>query len=191
MKVLRRVAVYTLFLLLGACATTQPQPQPTPTQPYQQESILIEAESFFGRGAQGVADVLNRVFTDNGTPDAYIKGEEGSGSLGFGLRYGHGTLYLSDGTTSQVYWNGPSVGFDVGSSASKVFVLIYDLQTINDLYQRFSGVEGSLFFMGGVGVNYNRRNNITLAPVRLGVGLRMGVSVGYLHLSPNRTWFPL
>ena len=196
MKVLQRLAMCALVLLLAACANLRSQPQPQPqqpitAQPYQQESILLEAEVFFGRGAQGVADAINRVFTDNGPPDAYIKGEEGSGSLGFGLRYGHGTLYLPDGTTSQVYWNGPSVGFDMGGSVSKVFVLIYGLQTVNDLYRRFSGVEGSLFFVGGVGVNYNRQDNITLAPVRLGVGWRMGVSVGYLHLSPERSWFPL
>jgi len=111
MKVLQRLAMCALVLLLAACTNLRSQPQPQPqqpitAQPYQQESILLEAEVFFGRGAQGVADAINRVFTDNGPPDAYIKGEEGSGSLGFGLRYGHGTLYLPDGTTSQVYWYG-------------------------------------------------------------------------------------
>jgi hypothetical protein len=159
-------------------------------EPYQEDTVLREAEAFFGRGAQGVADVLNRVFTDNGPPDAYIKGEEGGGSIGVGLRYGHGTLYLRDGSSSKVYWRGPSLGLDFGGSAAKAFVLIYDLPTMDALFQRFGGVEGSLYFVGGVGVTYNRQDDIVLAPVRFGVGWRQGISVGYLHLSPERSWIP-
>lgn len=193
MKVLQLTTTWILVFLLAACANRQaqqPQSEPVATGPYQEDTVLREAESFFGRGAQGVADALNRVFADNGPPGAYIKGEEGGGSIGVGLRYGHGTLFLSDGTTSKVYWRGPSVGFDVGGSAAKAFVLIYDLQTIDDLYQRFGGVEGSLYFVGGIGVNYNRQDDIVLAPVRFGVGWRQGVNVGYLHLSPERSWVP-
>jgi len=193
MKVLQWTTTWTLVFLLTACANRQaqqPQSEPVAAAPYQEDTVLREAESFFGRGAQGVADALNRVFADNGPPGAYIKGEEGGGSIGVGLRYGHGTLYLSDGSTSKVYWRGPSVGFDVGGSAAKAFVLIYDLQTIDDLYQRFGGVEGSLYFVGGVGVNYNRQDDIVLAPVRFGVGWRQGINVGYLHLSPERSWVP-
>ena len=194
MKVLRWAAWGCIFLLT-ACANrqTQPQSEPIATAPYQVDTVLREAENFFGRGAQGVADALNRVFADNGPPGAYIKGEEGGAAIGVGLRYGHGTLYLSDGSTSKVYWRGPSMGIDIGGSAAKAFVLIYDLETVDDLYQRFSGVEGSLYFVGGVGVNYNRQNEvggIVLAPVRFGVGWRQGISIGYLHLSPERSWMP-
>ena len=106
------------------------------------------------------------------------------------MRYGRGTVYLSDGTTSRVYWRGPSVGIEVGGSATKAFVLVYDLERIEDLYQRFGGVEGSLYVLGGVGVNYNRQDDIVLAPVRFGVGWRQGVNVGYLHLSPDSSWIP-
>jgi hypothetical protein len=151
---------------------------------------LREAETFFGRGAQGLADVLNRVFRDRGPPTGYIKGEEGGGAVGVGLRYGHGTLYLQDGTATKVYWRGPSVGIDVGGSAAKTFILVYGLPTVNAIYDRFGGVEGSLFYIGGVGVNYNRNDEILLAPVRFGVGWRQGVSIGYLHLSPRRSWLP-
>ncbi len=194
MKVLRWAAWGCLFLLAG-CANRQLQPLSGPVvpAPYQEDTVLREAENFFGRGAQGVADALNRVFADNGPPGAYIKGEEGGAAIGVGLRYGHGTLYLSDGSTSKVYWRGPSLGIDLGGSAAKAFVLIYDLETVNDLYQRFNGVEGSLYFVGGVGVNYNRQEEtggIVLAPVRFGVGWRAGVNIGYLHLSPERSWMP-
>ena len=192
MRVLQRTVIFGLILFGAACANRQPQPaEPVATEPFQEDTILHEAESFFGRGAQGVADVLNRVFSDNnGPPGAYIKGEEGGGAFGVGVRYGHGTLYLSDGTTSKVYWRGPSLGFDVGGSAAKAFVLIYDLNALDDLYQRFGGVEGSLYFVGGVGANYNAKDDIVLAPVRFGVGWRQGVNVGYLHLSPERSWVP-
>lgn len=178
-------------------APTAPAPstdaptRPPPPQPLPEEGVLREAEDFFGQGAQGVADLLNRVFRDNnGPPTAYIVGEEGGVSLGVGLRYGHGTLYLSDGTTSRIYWRGPSLGIDVGGSATKTFVLVYNLTRIEDLYQRFGGVEGSLYVVGGVGVTYNRLDDIVLAPVRVGVGWRQGVSVGYLHLSPDSSWVP-
>ena len=192
MNVHRWAGVLCLALAVAACASRQPVPTGSvPPQPMQGESVLREAEVFFGRGAQGVADLLNRVFSENnGPPTAYIIGEEGGASLGLGLRYGHGTLYLSDGTTSRIYWRGPSVGLDVGGSATKAFVLVYGLERIEDLYQRFGGVEGSLYVIGGVGFTYNRLDDIVLAPVRFGVGWRQGVSVGYLHLSPNSTWVP-
>ena len=161
-----------------------------PPEPYQRDTVVNEAESFFGNGARGAAEVLNRVLDENGPPDAYIKGEEGGGAVGVGLRYGHGTLYYKDGTSTKVYWRGPSLGFDVGGSAAKAFVLIYNLDDIDSVFQRFGGVEGSLYYVGGVGVNYNRADDIVLAPVRFGVGWRQGVNVGYMHLSPERSWIP-
>lgn len=184
----------SLAAFAAGCANRLPADpttsRPTSIEPYQQDTILREAESFFGRGAQGVADVINRVFTDNGPPEAYIKGEEGGGAVGVGLRYGHGTVYFSDGTSAKVYWRGPSLGLDIGGSAAKAFVLIYNIDSVNQLYQRFGGVEGSLYYIGGVGVNYNRQGDVILAPVRFGLGWRQGVSVGYLHLSPERSWIP-
>jgi hypothetical protein len=193
MRTTLQATLLCVSIAVAACAS-QPSStatsQPRASEPYQQDTILREAESFFGRGAQGVADIVNRVFTDNGPPDAYIKGEEGGGAVGLGLRYGHGTLYLRDGTTSKVYWRGPSVGLDIGGSAAKTFVLIYNLATVEELFQRFGGVEGSLYYIGGVGVNYNRQQDLILAPVRFGVGWRQGVSVGYLHMSPERSWIP-
>ena len=193
MRFLTITAAISLTLLFAACSSQPPQTAaaaPITSEPYQEGTILSEAEIFFGRGAQGVADVLNKAFSDNGPPDAYIKGEEVSAALGLGLRYGQGDVYLSDGTTSKVYWRGPSLGLDVGGNASKVFILIYDLPTMDALYERYGGVEGSLYFVGGVGVNYNQRGEVTLAPVRFGVGWRQGFNIGYLHLSPESTWIP-
>jgi hypothetical protein len=159
-------------------------------QSYRRGFIIGEAEQFFGNGAQGLADVLNRILREHGTPNAYIKGEEGAAAAGIGLRYGRGTLYMHDGTSAEVYWRGPSFGIDLGGNAAKAFVLVYDLPSIDALFQRFGGVEGSLYYVGGVSVTYNRNDATVLAPVRFGVGWRQGVSVGYLHLSAERSWIP-
>lgn len=178
---------------LGGCAAQRDRAEwnrPVGDEPFREETIVREAEGFFGRGARGLADVLNRVINDKGPPGGYIKGQEGGGALGIGLRYGHGTLYLSDGTQTDVYWRGPSIGVDFGGSAAKTFVLVYDLPNVNALFERYGEVEGSLFYVGGVGVNYNRNDTTVLAPVRFGVGWRQGINVGYLHLSPERTWNP-
>ena len=193
MRNLPVTAVACLTLLTVACSSQPAQSPPSSAgslEPYQEDTVLQEAETFFGRGAQGVADVLNKAFSDNGPPDAYIKGEEAGAALGVGIRYGHGDVFLSDGSTSKIYWRGPSLGVDVGGSAAKVFVLIYDLPNMDALFERYGGVEGSLYFVGGVGLTYNQRGNVRLAPVRVGVGWRQGINVGYLHLSPERSWIP-
>jgi len=193
-----RAAVVLIAALLSACAGQQRRAEadrtavaePIDSESFSDETIFAEAQGFFGRGAQGLADVMNRVIADNGTPDGYIKGEEAGASAGIGLRYGRGTLYLRDGKQLPVYWRGPSIGIDVGGSAAKAFILVYKLPYVEALFQRFGGVEGSLYFVGGVGVNYNRSDDIVLAPVRFGVGWRQGINIGYLHLSPERSWLP-
>jgi hypothetical protein len=201
---MRNLAVITvayLTLLTAACSNQPPQSPasnagsletyPLGTiEPNQQDSILQEAEGFFGSGAQDLADVLNKAFNDYGPPDAYIKGEEVGAAIGVGLRYGHGDVFMSNGRYSKVYWSGVSLGVDFGGSASKVFILIYDLPNMDALFGRHGGVEGSLYFVGGVGLTYNQRGSVTLAPVRVGVGWRQGINIGYLHLSPDRSWFP-
>lgn len=189
MKLLTAAAVFALCGC-GGQSTREEWNQPLASEPFQEDTVVREAEAFFGRGAQGLADVLNRAFRDNGPPDGYVKGEEAAGSIGVGLRYGHGTLYLMDGTTAKIYWRGPSIGIDFGGSAAKTFILVYHLPTVNSIYQRFGGVEGSLYYVGGVGVNYTRSDETILAPVRFGVGWRQGINVGYLHLSPQRSWVP-
>lgn len=182
-------------LLCSGCASqgTTPGTQPQTSQPspeYEQSDIAREAENFFGAGARGLADVLNKIFSEQGRPNAYIVGEEGGGAFGVGVRYGRGTLHISDGTVRDVYWTGPSIGFDVGGNAAKAFVLIYDLPSVDNIFQRYPGVDGSLYFVGGVGANYNRSGDIVLAPVRFGVGWRQGISIGYLHVTEQASWIP-
>lgn len=156
---------------------------------YDKDSVLKDAEGFFGKNTEGLAKAIEKAFADHGRPNATIKGEEAAGALGVGLRYGDGTLTLKSGSR-RVYWTGPSIGFDAGANLSKVYVLVYRLPGASAIFQRFPGVDGSLYFIGGVGMNYQRRDNIVLAPIRLGVGLRAGASVGYMHYTPKKTYVP-
>ena len=157
---------------------------------YDQDSMLKAATDFFGSTTEGLAKVIEKAFKEQGRPNAYIKGEEASAALTVGLRYGDGQLTMKNGGSEPVFWAGPSIGFDAGANASKVFTLVYKLPKPAAIYQRFPGVDGSLYYIGGAGLNYQRLNGITLAPIRLGVGLRAGASVGYLHYRREKSINP-
>lgn len=160
-------------------------------QTYSEDEILAAAQRFFGAGAEGLATVIDHVFNDHGRPNGYIEGNEGSGAIGVGLRYGDGSLRIKGRRdVTRVYWQGPSLGFDTGGNAARVFTLVYGMRNPDQIFQRFPGVDGSAYFVGGVGVNYQRRGNITLAPIRAGVGLRLGANVGYLAYSRRRRLNP-
>ncbi len=157
---------------------------------YDQDSMLKAATDFFGSTAEGLAKVIEKAFKEQGRPNAYIKGEEASAALTVGLRYGDGQITMKNGGSGPVFWAGPSIGLDAGANASKVFTLVYKLPKLAAIYQRFPGVDGSLYYIGGAGLNYQRLNGITLAPIRLGVGLRAGASVGYLHYRREKSINP-
>ncbi len=174
----------------GNAAVPQTQPGEVGPETYTQDETLDAAKKFFGGTTEGLAKAIEKVFSENGRPNAYIVGSEGSGAVVVGLRYGEGSLFYKGGGSMKVYWQGPSVGFDFGGNASKVFTLVYNLHWTRDLFQRFPGVDGSLYVVAGVGLNYQRANNITLAPIRTGVGLRAGANVGYLSYTEKKTWIP-
>lgn len=157
---------------------------------YDEDSVLKAATDFFGETTEGLAKVIEKAFKDQGRPNAYVKGQEAGAAITVGLRYGDGTLVTKRGASAQVYWAGPSVGFDLGANASKVFTLVYKLPRADAIYRRFPGVDGSLYYVGGAGINYQRADGITLAPIRLGVGLRAGASVGYIHYRREKSINP-
>lgn len=159
---------------------------PAPHATYSDDEVTKAANDFFKNGAQDLGKVLQKVLKEKGQPVAIIRGEEAGGAIGVGLRYGHGELDFKGGAGQRVYWQGPSLGFDVGANAVKVFALIYDLPNSEHLFRRFPGVEGSLYFVGGFGVNYVQNGASVIAPVRFGVGWRQGVSIGYMHFSPKK-----
>ncbi len=158
---------------------------------YREDEIVGAVSNFFGVTAQAAAEVVERIFGDLGRPNAYIAGEEAAGAVAVGLRYGEGWLYRRSAQPQRIYWTGPSVGFDIGLNASKCFTLVYNLERPEQLYQRIPGVEGSYYFIAGVGVNYQRAGEVVLAPMRTGVGARAGVNIGYLNYTPEREWVPL
>ena len=188
----RRVAISQM--LAGAAAVAWPslalaaaKEQAT----YDQGTISHDVTEFFGSTTEGLAKVIEKAFAENGRPNGFIKGEEASAAVTIGVRYGNGTLTLKNGGSSKVYWSGPSIGLDLGANVSKVFILVYHLPKADDIFKRYAGVDGSLYYIGGAGINYQRRGSVVLAPIRLGVGLRAGASVGYMHYRREKSWLPL
>lgn len=158
---------------------------------YSSREVIDAGHNFFGKTTRGVADAVEYVFESKGEPTAYIVGEEAAGALVGGLRYGEGTIYYKNGTKERIFWQGPSVGFDFGGNGSRALVLVYNSTTPHDLYDtRFAGVEGSAYLVGGLGVNFEQRENIVLAPIRTGVGARLGANIGYLKYTRRPTWNP-
>ena len=157
---------------------------------YSSQEIITQGHQFFGKTSRGLAQAVEYVFQNEGEPTAYIVGEEGAGAFIGGLRYGEGTIYYKNGAKKHIYWQGPSLGFDFGGDGARTLTLVYNSQSPEDLYYRFAGVEGSAYLVGGVGVNFQKKDNITLAPIRTGVGARLGANIGYLKYSKSATWNP-
>lgn len=157
---------------------------------YQREDLLAAGEGVFGKGAAGLAGMLEKVLKEQGEPNAYIAGREAAGAFVLGVRYGSGIMSHKVEGQQPVYWTGPSVGFDVGGDANKVFVLVYNLYDTEELFRRFPAVEGRLYLVGGFAATYLRRGNIVLIPIRLGVGYRAGVNVGYMKITHKAKWLP-
>ena len=166
-------------------------PATTASQTYDRNEVINGASNFLGVSAESAAAAVERIFKDNGRPTAYIAGEEGSAAFFGGVRYGRGLLYMKGREPLQIYWQGPSVGFDWGGNASRSFTLCYNLQYPDMVFRRFPGVEGSAYLVAGLGVNYQRADGITLAPIRTGLGLRLGANLGYLAYSRKRHIIPL
>jgi hypothetical protein len=193
-------------------AYPDPQPQPTvgngtpvdaapavPSAPavnadgsttYRKDDLIGAAEGVFGKGAQGLAQMIEDLLKKQGEPNGYIIGREGSGALVVGLRYGSGTLHHKVEGERPVYWTGPSIGFDAGANAANAFVLVYNLYDSQELYHRYPAGEGQAYLVGGFHVSYMRRKDVVLIPVRMGAGLRLGANLGYMKFSEKQKWLP-
>lgn len=157
---------------------------------FKRDDLIGAGEGVFGKGAEGFGAIIEKILSQQGEPNAYIAGREAAGAFVVGLRYGSGIMTHKIEGQMPVYWTGPSIGFDVGGDANKVFVLVYNLYDTADLYRRFPAAEGRLYFVGGFAATYLRRGNVVLIPVRLGVGYRAGVNVGYMKFTPKSSWLP-
>jgi hypothetical protein len=161
-----------------------------PPGSYSSREILETGHGFFGSVSKGLASVVEYAFQKQGRPNGYILGQDAGGAFIAGLRYGEGILYTKDAGTHRVYWQGPSIGYDVGAEGSKVMMLVYNLRDPEEIYQRFGGVDGSAYLVGGAGVTFQQNDGVIVAPIRAGIGLRLGANVGYLKYTRRPTWNP-
>lgn len=161
-----------------------------PDDGYTIDEIREATRGFFGTISTSLASVIEHAFQKGGRPTAYVLGNEGGGAFLAGLRYGEGTLYLRSGGTQKVYWHGPSLGYDMGAEGSRTLFLIYSLEDPADLFRRYTGVDGSAYLVGGVGMTLLKGGPVMMAPIRSGIGLRLGASIGYLRFTSRPTWNP-
>jgi hypothetical protein len=210
MRAILRLAAVTLCLTTAGSGTALAQYQPPPPGPppaaepapavppparhsqdtFRPEEIVREGHRFFGSVSRGLAEVVQKAVSQWGEPNGYVLGQEGSGAFIVGLRYGDGKLYTRNAGDRRVFWEGPSVGFDTGGEGARTMMLVYNLPATEAIYQRFGGIDGSAYFIGGFGMTALTANNIVVVPIRSGVGLRLGANVGYLKFTPQATWNP-
>jgi hypothetical protein len=185
MRAIRRLLLLALLAVPLVPAAAQDGPQR-----YSSNEILDAGHRFFGGVSRGLASVVERAFSTWGQPNGYVLGQEGGGAIIGGLRYGEGTLYTKNAGDLRVYWQGPTIGWDVGGEGARTMMLIYNLPATPAIYQRFAGVDGSAYLVGGVGMTALTSGGIVVVPIRSGVGLRLGANVGYLKFTPQATWNP-
>jgi hypothetical protein len=159
-------------------------------QRYSSNELINAGHTFFGTISQGLAGIIEKAVSNWGQPNGYVLGEEAGGAFVGGLRYGDGTLYTKNAGDLRVYWQGPSVGFDWGGDGARTMMLVYNLPRVDAVYQRFVGIDGSAYVIGGFGMTALTADNILVVPIRAGVGLRLGANIGYLKFTPNATWNP-
>ena len=182
-----RTFIVVLGLLLVPTATFG---QGTVSETYSSDELLNTGHQFFGSISQGLASVMERTISQYGQPNAYILGQEGSAALIGGARYGEGFMYTRNAGQREVFWQGPTIGLDVGGDGSRVMMLVYNLPAVNAIYERYPAIQGTAYIVGGVGMTVMKHNNVVIVPIRSGVGARLGINVGYLKFTPQPTWNP-
>jgi len=186
--VLRIIAAVLILAGLGAGPLAAQAPPPPGT--YLPGELIDTGHKFFGTVSRGLATVIDKAVSQWGQPNGYILGQEAGGAFFAGLRFGEGNLYTKNAGDLRVYWQGPSVGWDFGGEGARTMMLVYNLPRTNAVYQRFGGIDGSAYFVGGFGMTALAMDNIVVVPIRSGVGFRLGANVGYLKFTPSATWNP-
>jgi hypothetical protein len=180
---LRHIAVVAVLMTCAATARAE-------TGSYSPDELVGAGHRFFGGVSRGLATVIEKAVSRWGLPNGYVLGQEGGGAFVGGLRFGEGTLFTKNAGDLKVYWQGPSVGWDFGGDGARTMMLVYNLPATEAIYERFAGVEGSAYFIGGFGMTALTANNVVVVPIRSGVGFRLGANVGYLKFTPQATWNP-
>ncbi len=184
---IRILGVLVLVTLGAGRAPAQGNP---PDSQFSANEILDAGHRFFGGVSRGLAQLVERAGSRWGLPNGYILGQEGGGAFIGGLRYGEGTMYTKNAGDLRVYWQGPSLGWDIGGEGARTMMLVYNLPATDAIYQRFGGIDGSAYVIGGLGMTFLTSNNVVVVPIQSGVGLRLGANVGYLKFTPQPTWNP-
>jgi hypothetical protein len=174
----------------GAAAPNRGTTDPGDPNSFTAGELVNSGHTFFGTLSRGLALTMQEAVRRWGQPSAYILGQEASGAIVGGLRYGEGVLYTRHQPKRRIYWQGPSVGFDLGGEGARTMMLVYNLQGLPDLHKRFLEVDGSAYFIAGFGLTAAQADDVVIVPIRSGVGLRLGVSLGYLKFSEAPTWNP-
>jgi hypothetical protein len=190
MRAVVRLAAILVWLGGFATATLAQGSPPPPRGEYSSNEVIDAGHRFFGGVTRGLATIVERAASEWGLPNGYILGEEGGGAFFGGLRYGEGTLYTKNAGDLRVFWQGPSIGWDFGGEGARTMMLVYKLPATRAIYQRFAGIDGSAYFIGGLGMTALTANNIVVVPIRSGVGFRLGANIGYLKFTPESTWNP-
>jgi len=187
MRTMLRAMAFAVLLVgaVGPLAAQEPE-----RERYSSNELVNAGHEFFGGISRGLAGVIEKAVSLWGQPNGYVLGQEAGGAIVAGLRYGEGTLYTKNAGDLRVFWQGPSVGFDWGGDGARTMMLVYNLPRTNAVYQRFGGIDGSAYFIGGFGMTALTANNIVVVPIRAGVGLRLGANIGYLKFTPTATWNP-
>ena len=167
-----------------------PPSQPPTTNQFSSNEIIDAGHRFFGGVSRGLAEIVEKAVSQWGLPNGYVLGQEASGAFIGGLRYGDGTLYTRNAGDVRVFWEGPSIGFDAGADGARTMMLVYNLPQVGAIFDRFGGINGSAYFIGGFGMTALTANNIVVVPIRSGIGLRLGANLGYLKFTDNPTWNP-
>jgi hypothetical protein len=167
-----------------------PQSRPVSSNEFSPNELIDAGHRFFGGVSRGLAMIVEKAVSQWGEPNGYILGEEASGAFVGGLRYGDGTLYTKNAGDLRVFWQGPSIGFDAGADGARTMMLVYNLPRTDAIFDRFGGINGSAYFIGGFGMTALVANHITLVPIRSGVGFRLGANLGYLKFTQSPTWNP-
>ncbi|QYA08423.1 DUF1134 domain-containing protein [Agrobacterium larrymoorei] len=190
LRTIARLGLVKIFVILASLSLSAAQASAQSSDQYTIQEIVDAGHGFFGETTGGLAKVVERAFQQYGLPNGYILGQEGSGAFVAGLTYGEGTLYTKNAGQHPVFWQGPSLGLDYGGQGTRAMMLVYNLPAVNSLYRRYGGVSGSAFIVAGVGMTVLKNSDVTIAPIRTGVGARLGINVGYLKLTPQPTWNP-
>lgn len=187
MRIFARLSFLSILALLLAAAPAAAQ---NLDRKYSRNELVDSGHRFFGNVSGSLATLMEKIVDEYGEPNGYILGEEGSGAIVGGLRYGEGTLFTRDAGEHKVFWQGPSVGWDFGGDGARVMMLVYNLPAINSMYRRYVGVNGSAYAVAGFGMTVLAADQIYVVPVRAGVGARLGINIGYLKFTPSATWNP-